>query len=59
MKDQTLLASKTLDLIMRSFSTSASGLTDVLRVRQQVLDYELNKLKAIADLNISIACLKD
>ena len=55
---QTLLASKTLDLIMRSFSTSASGLTDVLRVRQQVLDYELNKLKAIADLNISIAMLK-
>ena len=34
------LASKSLDLILKSFTVSSAGLTDVLRVRQQTLDYE-------------------
>lgn len=56
--NQYQLASKSLDLILKSFSTSSSGLTDVLRVRQQTLDYELKQVEAVADLNTSIAWLK-
>ncbi len=57
-KNQYQLASKSLDLILKSFSTSSSGLIDVLRVRQQTLDYELKQVEAVADLNTSIAWLK-
>jgi len=56
--NQYQLASKSLDLILKSFSVSSSALTDVLRVRQQTLDYELKQVDAIADLNTSIAWLK-
>lgn len=56
--EQYQLASKTLDLVLRSFSASGADLTDVLRVRQQTLDYELNRTEAVADLNTSIAWLK-
>lgn len=56
-ESQHQLASKSLDLMLRSFSTSASGMTDVLRVRQQTLDYELSKIQAVADLNTSVAWL--
>ena len=56
-ENQYQLASKSLDLMLKSFSTSSSGLTDVLRVRQQTLDYELKQVEAIADLNTAIAWL--
>ncbi|MFA5818057.1 MAG: TolC family protein [Bacteroidales bacterium] len=57
-ENQYQLASKSLDLILKSFSTSSATLTDVLRVRQQTLDYELKQIEAVADLNTSIAWLK-
>ena len=56
--DQQLLASKSLNIMMRSFAASGSGLTDILRLRQQTLDYEYRKMEAIADNNIAIAWLK-
>jgi outer membrane protein TolC len=56
-ENQYQLASKSFDLILKSFSTSSSGLTDVLRVRQQTLDYELKQVEAVADLNTAIAWL--
>ena len=57
-KSQYLLASKTLDLILKNFSASTAGLTDVLRVRQQTLDYELRQVEAVADFNTAVAWLK-
>jgi len=57
-ENQYNLASKSLDLMLKSFSSSASGLTDVLRVRQQTLDYELKQTEAVADFNTAIAWLK-
>jgi outer membrane protein TolC len=57
-ENQFQLASKSLDLMLKSFSTSSSGLTDVLRVRQQTLDYEFRQVEAIADFNTAIAWLK-
>ena len=56
--NQYKLASKSLDLMLKSFSVSSSALTDVLRIRQQTLDYELKQVEAIADLNTAIAWLK-
>ncbi len=44
--------------MMKSFAVSTSGLTDVLRVQQQTLDYELKQVEAIADLNTAVAWLK-
>jgi outer membrane protein TolC len=55
---QYLLADKTLDIMLKSFSTSGSGLTDVLRIRQQALDYEFKQVEAITDYNTGIAWLK-
>lgn len=57
-ENQFQLASKSLDIMLKSFATSSAGLTDVLRVRQQTLDYELRQVEAVADFNTSIAWLK-
>jgi outer membrane protein TolC len=57
-ENQSQLASKTLDLMLKSFSVSNSALTDVLRVRQQTLDYEFKKIEAVADFNTAVAWLK-
>lgn len=56
-QNQFHLASRSFDLMLKSFSTSSSGLTDVLRIRQQMLDYELRQVEAVADYNTAIAWL--
>lgn len=56
-EDQYLLASKSLDIMLKGYSASAVSLTDVLRVRQQTLDYELKQVKAITDLNTAKALM--
>jgi outer membrane protein TolC len=56
--NQYQLASGSLDLIMKSFAASSTGLTDVLRVRQQTLDYELRQVEAVADFNTAVAWLE-
>jgi outer membrane protein TolC len=55
---QYQLSSGTLELMINSFSVSSAGLTDVLRTRQQTLDYEIRKVEAVADLNIAVAWLE-
>ncbi|OFY60451.1 MAG: hypothetical protein A2V50_08470 [Bacteroidetes bacterium RBG_19FT_COMBO_42_10] len=52
------LASRSLDLILKSFSASSVELTEVLRVQQQTLDYELKQVEAVADFNTAVAWLK-
>ena len=56
--DQTDLANKSLNILMKSFSASGSGLTDLLRIQQQTLDYELRSIEAITDNNTAVAWLK-
>jgi outer membrane protein TolC len=56
--NQYQLASKSFDIMLKSFSVSTSGLTDVLRASQQTLNYELKQVEAVADLNIATAWLK-
>jgi outer membrane protein TolC len=55
--NQFRLASQSFDLMLKSFSTSSSGLTDVLRVRQQMLEYEFRQVEAVADYNTASAWL--
>jgi len=55
---QSDLAGKTLDIMLKSFSTSAIPLTDILRVRQQLLDYEFKKIEAVTDYNTAISWLQ-
>jgi outer membrane protein TolC len=56
--NQFQLASKSLDLTLNRFSVSASELSDVLRLRQQTLDYEFKQVEAVADFNTAIAWLR-
>ena len=56
--DQSQLASQSLEIMLKSFASGGSGLTDILRVRQQKLDYEYKQIEAVADYNISIAWIK-
>lgn len=56
--DQTDLANKSLNILMKSFSASGSGLTDLLRIQQQTLDYELRSIEAITDNNTAVAWMK-
>jgi hypothetical protein len=42
---------------LKNFSVSNSALSDVLRARQQTLDYEFKKVEAVADFNTAIAWL--
>jgi outer membrane protein TolC len=57
-QNQYELAEKSLNILQKSFSVSGAGLTDVLRIRQQTLNYELNEIEAISDNNTAIAWIK-
>lgn len=57
-RSQYVLASRSLEITLKSFSSSSSELTDVLRIRQQTLDYELKQVEALTDLNTSAAWLR-
>jgi len=57
-KNQADLANKSLNILMKSFSASGSGLTDLLRIQQQTLDYETRQIEAIADNNTAVAWIK-
>jgi outer membrane protein TolC len=55
---QSLLAGKSLDILIKSFAVSGSGFTDILRVRQQTLDYNYKQTEAVTDFNTAVAWLK-
>jgi outer membrane protein TolC len=57
-QNQADLANKSLNILLKSFSSSGSGLTDLLRIRQQTLDYETKQIEAISDNNTAIAWIK-
>lgn len=54
---QSTLAQKSLHIQMKTFSGSGSSLTDILRARQQLLDFEIKLVEATADLRIAKAWL--
>jgi outer membrane protein TolC len=56
--DQSELTDKSLNIMVQSFASSEVGLTDILRVRQQNLDYKFKQAEAVADYNSAVAWLK-
>ena len=56
--NQSALAQKSLDITIKSFSASGAGLTDLLTIRRQLLDYEQKQIEAIADYNTAVAWIK-
>jgi outer membrane protein TolC len=54
---QIQLATKTFEIMLKSFSGSAASLTDLLRIRQQTYDYQLKRVDALADHNIAKATI--
>lgn len=54
---QSDLAEKSLNLLIVAFSVNGSGFEDILRMEQQLLDYQFKKIEAVADKNTSIAQL--
>lgn len=54
---QSVLAKKTLDIMIKNFSSAGSSLTDILRIRQQLLDYEYKAVEALTDYNTSVALI--
>jgi len=55
---QSQLTKKTLDILIKTFSTSNSSLADILRVRQQLFSYDLKQIEALTDFNKAEAWLK-
>ncbi|MDP4239195.1 MAG: TolC family protein [Bacteroidota bacterium] len=55
---QSKLAKKSLDISIKTFSSSSSGLSDILRIRQLLLDYELKQVEAVVDFNKAEAWIK-
>ena len=55
---QSQLAKKSLDISIKTFSSSASGLSDILRIRQQLLDYELKQVEAVVEFNKAKSLIK-
>ncbi len=56
--DQRLLAKKMLDIALKAFSSSNSGLTDIVRIQKQLLDYEFKQVEALVDFNTAKAMIK-
>ncbi len=55
--DQAMLADKSVQLLITSFSTGGTDFEEVLRMEQQLLDYQFKKVEAVVDKNTSIARL--
>jgi outer membrane protein TolC len=57
-RKQTELAQATCNLVVQEFASGKSGLSDVIQVQRQLLDYELKTSEAIADYNIMVANIR-
>lgn len=55
---QNQLAGRSLNIMMKGYSSGGTALTDLLRIRQQTFDYELKQVEAVADFNIATAKLR-
>lgn len=55
---QNQLAGRSLNIMMKGYSSGGTALTDLLRIRQQTFDYALKQVEAVADFNTATAKLK-
>ncbi|MFA5814949.1 MAG: TolC family protein [Bacteroidales bacterium] len=56
-KRQASLAEKTITLLTRSYSTAGTDFEEILRMQQQLLNYEFKHIEALVDRNTAIATL--
>lgn len=57
-QNQRELTQKSVDILLKSFAASTVGLTEILQVQQQMLDYEMKEVEAVVDYNKAISQLK-
>ena len=57
-QSQSQLTRKSFDILLKSFSASSTGLTEIVQVQQQLLDYEMRQEEAKTDFNKSKAWIK-
>lgn len=57
-RGQTDLAQQTLNLLMTGYATDGRDFEEVLRVQQQLLDYQLSLITAIVDQHTTMATLE-
>jgi outer membrane protein TolC len=55
--EQALLANKSVQLLITSFSANGTDFEEVLRMEQQLIDYQFKKVEAVVDKNTSISQL--
>lgn len=58
-KTQSELAQQTLNVLMTSYSTDGSDFEDVLKVQQQLLNYQLKMITSIVDQHLTMAMLEN
>lgn len=56
--NQASLTRKSLNIMTGDFSTSGTGLSDIMRLQQKLLDYDYRHIEAITDFYIAVALLK-
>lgn len=56
--NQYSLANQSLNILIKSFSASSAGLSEILIIRQQALNYQLQQIQAITDLNTAVVKLQ-
>jgi outer membrane protein TolC len=57
LKDQVTLTEQTIRLLTTNYSVSGSGIEDIIRQRQSLLNYKRQQLQAITDQNISVSAI--
>ena len=57
-REQTDLADQTVRLLMTGYSASGQDFEEILRVQQQLLDYQLKQVTAVVDQHIAVAMLE-
>jgi len=56
-KQQRQLAKTSLDILIKTFSVSGTGLTEILQLQKQLLGYDFNYIETVARNNTAIAWL--
>ncbi len=51
------IAQQTLDLLIVQYSTSGTQFEELLRIQQQLIEYQLKSIKAVVDRNLSVAMI--
>jgi len=56
--NQSVLIRRSFNIMVKSFGSAGSSLTDLLQVRRELAVYDIKKIEAIADYNTSVAWIK-